>query len=209
LNQEGLAVPATAFHATQGRALRIDVTESQLSGAPRISMDATEQMESVSFASDVYRHYNQQPWWGGGSSGNFGNVHSIRQLRDAKIENVQNTPIGDIEDVVLDLPAGRVLFVVVQADEQFNLGNQLTAIPPNMFTKSRKSGVLIADLDREKLANAPGFNQNRWPDLENYEFASRVYQHFGKTPYFKDSPLAPTGEEERENQRRNRRDRRD
>jgi hypothetical protein len=47
---------------------------------------------------------------------------------------------------------------------------------------------LVSNIDQQKLAAAPHFDKNSWPNLTDASFANQVYQYYGKQPWFQTQP---------------------
>jgi sporulation protein YlmC with PRC-barrel domain len=193
VGDRNVAVPASAF-TEQGKQLRLDVDKQKLMDAPQYSKDDTNQL-TPNFASQVNKFFGQgNAWWensSGQSGAQFGNVHQASDLSGMDVENVSNQKIGDVENVAIDLKAGRVAFVVISPDSSLNLKDNLYALPPNALTPSSDGKTLTTGVDQQKLASAPHLSKNDWSKLSDRSFASQVYQYYGKQPYFENS-LQPT-----------------
>ena len=114
-----------------------------------------------------------------------------------KVKNVGNEDLGKVDNLMLDLPAGRVVFAILNPDSSLNLGNNYYALPPNALTLSSDQKNLVSDLNKDKLASAPHFAKNQWENLSDPSFASKVYQYYGKQAYFETGgALRPTGRTE-------------
>ncbi len=89
----------------------------------------------------------------------------VSKLLDADLKSAQgNKDIGDVEDVVVDLRTGQVRYAVVEFERGFLKGDKLVALPMQAFTAARDDDDLVVKVDRDKLANAPAFERNQWPE---------------------------------------------
>jgi sporulation protein YlmC with PRC-barrel domain len=195
VGDRSVAVPTAAF-TEQGKQLRLDIDKQKLMEAPEISKDDKDQL-SPTFASKVSKFFGQRDgWWentAGESGKAFGNVHKASDLIGMDIHNVSNQKIADVENVMVDLKAGRVPYVIISPEDSLNLKNNLYALPPNALTAAASEGKnLTSDLDQQKLASAPHFSKNDWPNFSDRSWAAKVYQYYGKQPYFEGSALEPT-----------------
>jgi len=195
-----VAVPPQVIGQTTGNTLHANITKQKLDGAPQFTSDLDKpgQLGQASFVYRVYQYFGQSPWWQGSTpadQGNFHNVHKLNQLIGMNVEDVNNQNIGKISNVVVDMSKGRLLFVVFAPDSSLNLGNNLYAMPSDAFTLSSDQKRLVSGIDRQKLAGAPHFEKNNWPNINDSSFASQVYQYYGKQAYFNQggSNYQPTG----------------
>jgi len=194
------AVPAGMFSHGQGDAFHVNIDKEKLSSAPEFTrdIDKPEQLGQASYVNSVYQHFGQSPWWQGpnapANAGSFNNVHKASELTGMKVKNVSNEDFGKVDNAILDLPAGRIVYVILSPDSHLNLGNNLYALPPNALTLSSDHKFLVSDITREKLATAPHFTKDQWSNISNPAFATKVYQFYGKDAWFEGSGgLKPTG----------------
>jgi len=200
------AVPPSVFADSSGETLRLTIDKAKLQGAPEFSsnVDKPEQLGQASFVSQVYQYFGQPAWWQGGSTtttsssqnASFRNVHKAKDLIGMKVKNVSNEDVGKVENLMVNLPAGRIAFVVLNPDSSLNLGNNLYSLPPNAITWNSDQKMLVSDINRDKLAAAPHIEKEQWSMLSDPAFASKIYQYYGKQAYFESGgTLKPTGKD--------------
>ena len=192
------AVAPGIFTETQGKDAHVNIDKAKLQSAPEFTKDTDKpgELGQASFVNNVYQYFGMHPWWQGkasASAGSFNNVHKADDLVGMKVKNVNNEALGKVENVIVDLPAGRVLYVIFNPDNSLNLGDNLYAFPPNAFTLSSDKKTLATDINKDRLASAPHFTKNSWPNLADTTMASQVYQFYGKQAYFEPG-MQPTSE---------------
>jgi sporulation protein YlmC with PRC-barrel domain len=196
----------------KARALVIRANEQALQGAPKFAKDA-EEMAQGAYVDKVYAHFNQPRWWEGASgdskAGKFNHVRRASQVKNFAVQNSSNEKLGQVETVLFDLPAGRVSYVLL--DPVGNIVNKqvLIPVPPMAFTRGQEARTLILDADKEKLNNAPSINRDdlKAEDIQrlsNPQFAAKVYNYYGKQPWFQSENIpTPTGPDREQNQQNN------
>jgi len=193
------AVSPGIFKDFQGDNVHLTVDKAKLEGAPQFTkdIDKPEQLAQATFPSQVYQYFGQNAWWQGNTAANTGSFHNVHKAKDVigmKVKNVSNEDLGKVENVMLDLPAGRVVYVILNPDSSLNLGNNFYPLPPSALTLSSDQKFLVSDLNKDKLAGAPHFTKDEWSNLSNPAFATKVYQYYGKEAWFESGgALAPTG----------------
>jgi len=194
-----VAVPPQVIGQTVGNTLRAKVTKSKLASAPQFTAETSGpgQLGQASFVSQVYQAFGESPWWQGGNTpanqGSFHNVHKLNQLIGMNVQDVNNQPIGKISNIVVDMAGGRLLYVVFSPAANLGLNNNLYAMPSDAFTLSSDQSHLVTNIDKQKLAAAPHFDNSHWPNLTDATFASQVYQYYGKQAWFNSGNYQPTG----------------
>jgi len=200
--EKKFAVAPGVFTETQGSDAHLNVDKSKFMASPEFTSDVDKNQEfgKADFVNNVYKYYGQQAWWEGKSSaaeGTFHNVHKADDVIGMKVRNVNNEDIAKVENVIVDLPAGRVVYVILTPDRSLNLGDNLYAFPPNALTLGTDQKSLVTDMTKERLASAPHFAKNNWPNLSDTSWASQVYQFHGKQAYFQ-TGMQPTSERDKE-----------
>jgi sporulation protein YlmC with PRC-barrel domain len=107
------------------------------------------------------------------SSSSADATQNSSKLVGKAVRNMQDEKLGKVEDLILDLSAGRIVAVVVSSGGFLGIDNELSAIPPTAFHYSAQQNVLQLDVSKETLANATHFRADQWPDL-NQANAIRV-----------------------------------
>jgi len=190
-----LAVPPQIFGDVSGNKIQLKANKQKIEGAPQFT---GQELGQASFVAKVYQHFGQTPWWQGNApvaQGSFHNVHKLNQLIGMNVENVNNQTIGKVSNVIVDMPTGRILYALLEPNSSLNLGDNLYALPSDALTLSSDRQHLVSNIDQQKLASAPHFPKNNWPNLTDSNFASQVYQYYGKQAWFgaTGSQVQPTG----------------
>jgi sporulation protein YlmC with PRC-barrel domain len=184
--------------AQNAKNVRVNVTKQKIEGAPKFTgnEDKPEELGNAAFIAKVYQYFGVNPWWQGSQPadvGYFHNVHKVNKITGMNVLDVNNNKIATVHNTAVDLPAGRVVFVILDPAASLNAGNNLYVLPPQAVTLSQDHENLVTGVNHEKLLAAPHFTKGNWPNLSDQNFASQVYTYFGKRAYFNTDNLAPTG----------------
>ncbi len=202
-NNGYVAVPPGAFTATptaNDNYVHARVTKAQIDSAPKFPNGAANahQWGQAAFVYQVYQKFGQPFWWQGSTPANQGewhNVHKASTILGMNVENVNNQNIGKVNEMAANLAQGRILYVIFQPASNLNLGNNLYALPPQAFTLSHDYKNLVTGVSAQQLAGAPHFDKSQWPNLQDANLASQIYQYYGKQAYFQQGggTVQPTG----------------
>jgi sporulation protein YlmC with PRC-barrel domain len=186
-----VAVAPQIFTSTQpvNKELRVTEAKSKVNSAPKFNaeIDVAPEWGKTKLTENVYAHFGQPIWWqstGPSDQGAFHNVHKASTVIGMKVKDASDRPLGKVEEMVVNLPAGRIGYVILAPDASLKLGNNLYALPPQAFTLSADQQTLVSGLDLNTLSSGPHFSANNWPNLSDASFASQVYQHYGKQAWF-------------------------
>ena len=96
----------------------------------------------------------------------------------------QGASLARLEEIVLDVSAGRIAYAVLSLGGVLGIGERLLAIPWEALRREPENRRLILDLPHDKLDKAPSFHKNDWPDMSNPEWGASVYSYYGYRPYW-------------------------
>jgi len=111
-------------------------------------------------------------------------VQKASKLMGTPVKNLQDEKLGKVENILVDLPSGRLVAVIVSSGGFLGIGDELSAIPPTALRFTTDRDTLQLDASKEMLSNAPHFKANQWPDLGQPSYAGGVYRAYGVQPYF-------------------------
>ncbi len=118
------------------------------------------------------------------SSSSLGYVQNASMLMGKPVVNLQNEKLGKVENFLVDLPAGRIVAVVISSGGFIGIGDELSAVPPAAFAFNTAHDALQLNASKELLSSSPHFKSNEWPDLSKLDYASGVYRAYQVEPYF-------------------------
>jgi hypothetical protein len=105
-----------------------------------------------------------------------------KSILGAKVMNAESEDLGTIEDLILDGRDNRVAYAILSFGGFLGLGDKHFAIPWEALSFDVSEKVAVLNIDKDRLKNAPGFDRDRWPDMTDPEWCSRVYRHYGYEP---------------------------
>lgn len=107
-----------------------------------------------------------------------------------KIENRQEENLGRVEDLVLN-SKGQVDFVIVSHGGALGIGEKYMAVPFKSFSR-KDDKTLVLNMSKEKMAQAPNFDKDNWPDMSNRKWSEDTYRYYGQKPYWSESSYKST-----------------
>ncbi len=114
----------------------------------------------------------------------LGQVQKASKLMGMSVKNLQDEKLGDVDNLLVDLAAGRVVSVIVSAGGFLGMGDELSAVPPTALRFTPERDGLQLDVSKEMLGKAPHFKADQWPDFTQPAYAGEVYRAYKVEPYF-------------------------
>jgi len=109
-------------------------------------------------------------------------VMSAGTLAGDRVRNAAGEDLGKIEEIMIDVPSGRIAYAVLSFGGFLGMGNKLFAVPWNALTLNEAEHEFILDVDKSTLENAPGFDKDNWPDMTDPIWGNQIYSHYGYKP---------------------------
>lgn len=114
---------------------------------------------------------------------------STSSINGTSVVNLQGEDVGHIEDIMIDLSTGRILYTVLSFGGLLGIGNKLFAVPFESFTIDQNKERFVLDVNKERLKNAPGFDKDNWPATSDRSFQTQVYTYYEVDPYWDAMPV--------------------
>lgn len=96
-----------------------------------------------------------------------------------KVVNVAEEDLGDIKEIMLDMQTGQVAYAVLAFGGWFGMGEKLFAVPWQALHIDTDNERLVLNVEQERLRNAPGFNKEEWPDMDDIAWANSIHSFYG------------------------------
>ena len=119
------------------------------------------------------------------ASGPGPDIMAASTLDGDKILSTDGEEVGKVKDIMLDVQAGRIAYVVMSCGGFLGIGDKLLAIPWNAMTLDTTRKCFLVALSSEKIKNAPGFDKQHWPSMADATWATSVHQYYGREPYWR------------------------
>ena len=147
-------------------------------GDTRIQVDPAERQDSE--ARGAARAERRQAQ--GGQQTGAGLALRATDFEGLEIRNMQGEDLGEVEDVVIDLQNGRVRYIAMSTGGVLGVGGKMFAIPWNAFRYRMEDDeqFLVLNATAEKFENAPGFDENNWPNFADRQWRMTNDRFYGE-----------------------------
>ena len=111
-------------------------------------------------------------------------VLAASTLAGDQVQNSAGEDLGKVDEIMIDIPAGKVAYAVLSFGGFLGMGNKLFAVPWSALRLDEDKKHFILDVDKKKLENAPGFDKDNWPDMADTSWGTRIFSYYGEEPYW-------------------------
>lgn len=95
------------------------------------------------------------------------------------VYNRQDEDLGDIKEIMLDMRGGQIAYAVLSFGGWLGMGDKLFAVPWQALELDTVNKRFLLDVSKDHLKNAPGFDQDNWPDMASAEFTTQLHSFYG------------------------------
>lgn len=105
-------------------------------------------------------------------------------LEGNDVMNRAGEKLGTVDEIMLDVPMGRIAYAVLSSGGFLGVGDRLFAIPWGALTLDTDNKCFILDVSKERLEQAPGFDKDHWPSLADQSWGANVHKYYVTRPYW-------------------------
>ena len=146
------------------------------------------------------------------AQGHTGKAFKMKELVGSNVRNLQGEELGEIEDIVVDVESGRILYAIMDFGGFLGIGEKSFPVPWDSLAPLPSEGVFYLNITKDRLNKAPSYDKDKMPDMASAEWGNvgefyfpRVagrddgmnrrdpygYGYRYNTPYGYDAPYAP------------------
>ena len=107
-----------------------------------------------------------------------GPVLASSTLSGENVRNASGEDLGEIKDLMIDTASGTIQYAVLSFGGWLGMGDKLFAVPWNAMRLDTENHCLVLDVPKERLKDAPGFDQDNWPDFADTTFTNRISSYY-------------------------------
>ena len=111
-------------------------------------------------------------------------VMAASTLEGDSVRNDAGDELGEITDIMLDVPTGRVAYAVMSVGGVLGVGRKLFAIPWSALRLDTENKCFRMNVAKERFDEAPGFDKDHWPTMADQQWAEDVHAFYGARPYW-------------------------
>lgn len=98
----------------------------------------------------------------------------MSRLIGTEVRNADGAPLGEINDLVIDLDGALVPYAILGFGRSAGAGERLFPFPIRTFELRPGRDHLVLDVSAERLRRSPGFDADQWPDWNDATYRSEI-----------------------------------
>jgi sporulation protein YlmC with PRC-barrel domain len=106
------------------------------------------------------------------------NAFMVQKIIGSKVMNLKGETLGKIEDVVIDVDTGSILYAVLDFSGFLGIGDKLFPVPWRSLAALPSEGIFFLNRSKKQLEKAPGFDKNSLPDIGDVHWGTRITQFY-------------------------------
>ena len=170
-------IPAASFVSAGDDRAVLTGDRTNLLAEPCVSREVFESPDFSKKIVEAYTRFGATSVWKD-QDGPRGFI-KFSQVSGFKIRNRSQENLGQAADLILDLPAGRIVFLVASLD---TAGHSFYAVPPSALDLDPQDSTLVLSADKAPLAKAAQSSNFIWAQMNNPNWATATYRLYGQEP---------------------------
>lgn len=121
-------------------------------------------------------------------------AYRVSKLVGMDVKNADGQALGKVNELVLDVDSGQVMYVALSTGGVLGVGDKLFAVPWKEFQLKRDEddSYFVLNLDKAKLETAPGFDEENWPDVADENWRNEIDRYYNaEREQARDTKAAP------------------
>jgi sporulation protein YlmC with PRC-barrel domain len=177
-------VPSPSFTAARAEfGAALGGNQTNLMSAPQVPNEVTNAEALANAVTNSCAYFGQPAPWG--ANGSPASLIRCSGLIGMPVRNTVNGDLGTVKDLTVDLPGGRIFFIVASFD---GTDAGLYAVPPGAVSLDRDKGALVLDAARAKITFAAQQGGFIWEQMLSPAWAAATYRLYGQEPDFGQGP---------------------
>ena len=111
-------------------------------------------------------------------------VMAASTLAGDDVLDASGDKLGTLNEIMLDVPSGRIAYAVLSSGGFLGIGDKLFAIPWRALTLDDENKCFRLDVSNDRMEEAPGFDKDHWPTMADESWAREVHTYYRVRPYW-------------------------
>jgi len=117
------------------------------------------------------------------------NAFMVEKIRGSRVINMKGETLGKIEDLVVDIDTGRILYAVLESGGFLGMGEKLFPVPWESLAALPSEGIFFLNRSKEQMEKAPAFDKKNLPNMADMRWGGGIFKHYGVPGYEQHRPM--------------------
>ncbi len=114
-----------------------------------------------------------------GAEGQQINAFMVDKVIGSKVINMKGEPLGKIENLVVDIDTGTILYAVLDSGGFLGIGDKLFPVPWASLAALPSEGTFFLNQSKEQMEKAPAFDKDKLPNMADVKWGEDIFKHYG------------------------------
>jgi sporulation protein YlmC with PRC-barrel domain len=111
------------------------------------------------------------------------NAFTVGKIIGAKVINLKGETLGKIENLVVDIDTGRIVYAILDSGGFWGIGSKLFPIPWDALAALPAEGIFFLNQSKEQMGKAPTLEKDNLPIIEDMHWGEAIFKHYGLSVY--------------------------
>lgn len=111
------------------------------------------------------------------------NAYMVEKIIGSNVINVKGETLGKIDNLVVDIDSGRILYAVLQSGGFLGIGDKLLPVPWESLAALPSEGIFFLNQSKEQMEKAPAFEKDKLPNMGDRQWGEGILKYYGGPDY--------------------------
>jgi len=114
-----------------------------------------------------------------GAEGQLINAFMVEKIIGSQVINMKGETLGKIENLVVDIDTGRIVYAVLESGGFLGMGEKLFPVPWVSLAALPSEGIFFLNQSKEQMQKAPAFDKKHLPGMGDMRWGANVFKYYG------------------------------
>jgi sporulation protein YlmC with PRC-barrel domain len=107
------------------------------------------------------------------------NAFMVEKIIGSKVMNLKGETLGKIENLVVDIDTGKIVYAVLESGGFLGIGDKLLPVPWESLAALPSDGIFFLNQSKEQMEKAPAFDRKNLPNMGDMRWGANVFKYYG------------------------------
>jgi sporulation protein YlmC with PRC-barrel domain len=107
------------------------------------------------------------------------NAFMVEKIIGSKVINMKGETLGKIDNLVVDIDTGRIVYAVLESGGFLGIGDKLFPVPWKSLAALPSEGIFFLNQSKEQMEKAPAFDKKNLPNMGDMNWGANVFKYYG------------------------------